>query len=143
VKCPRCGGGEFENLGRKYDDKWFDTHGFLYSGNAYRCRNCGLIVLDCEWVMNRDETRCIPRPCPNCGSNNVEFYYTEPDYGDAWKCLDCGRVFGGVKGFDNLEERPFPIPVSLYPVEVPVPVRRSSKRKVKCPRCGYEFEVKV
>ncbi|MHA1590439.1 MAG: hypothetical protein ACTSVA_07530, partial [Candidatus Njordarchaeales archaeon] len=112
-------------------------------GNVYRCKNCGLIILDCGGIMNKDETRCIPRLCPNCGSNNVEFYYTEPDYGDAWKCLDCGRVFGGVKGFDDLERRPYPLPPALYPIEVPVVKVLKRKVKVRCPKCGYEFEVKV
>jgi len=39
--------------------------------------------------------RKLPRPCPACGSEKGQFGYTEPSYGDAWKCGGCGLLFTG------------------------------------------------
>jgi len=33
--------------------------------------------------------------CPKCGSTDSEFRYTEPTYGDWWKCKKCGTEFPG------------------------------------------------
>lgn len=89
--------------------------------------------------------------CFKCGKEgelykDFEFHYTEPDYGDAWKCKNCGTIVTGSGD---------PIPITIgppfYPREgeewewipphgmTPPPI---SLKRVKCPKCGHEFEVK-
>jgi len=43
--------------------------------------------------------------CPHCGSKDVEFRYTEPAYGDWWKCKKCEEEFpGDQKLYDKFME---------------------------------------
>ena len=81
--------------------EWKDTETVLPDWHpkttAYKCTECGTEAVMRTTVLQylTKERKSIPQPCPKCKSVNVKFHYTEPDYGDAWKCLDCETIFPG------------------------------------------------
>jgi ribosomal protein L37AE/L43A len=51
-----------------------------------------------------------PRPCPKCGHKKAIFRTTATDYGEWWKCVKCGNVFGTYEYSMNLttvSDKPF------------------------------------
>lgn len=106
LNCKVCGKTtEFEDT-KEYAENWHPKQ------KIYRCTKCGvemLISFSIRQYLTKERSS-IPQPCPACKSVNVKFHYTEPDYGDGWKCEDCGNVFPGWG-----KEIPKHFPISFYP----------------------------
>jgi len=98
-QCERCGSREWLDLGQKYPT---GGEGFGTTDDILRCSECSLEVTKrCGHIVTKERTTSIPRLCPRCSSNDVEFYSTEPDVLDYWRCRDCGQIYSGKSDVDK------------------------------------------
>lgn len=91
IYCKVCDkAAEFVDTG-EYAENWHPKQ------KIYKCSECGTEVIIGYQIRQylTKERISIPQPSPKCKSINVKFHYTEPDFGDAWKCKDCGNIFPG------------------------------------------------
>lgn len=115
-----------------------------------KCEKCGIET------SNIEHHKCDEIQCAYCGYRGPKVYkkklegfhfgFTEPDYGDGWKCPKCEQTVTG-QGYRIPAPSSFLIPfwspvMSLKEAEefmVPKPIIKI----ITCPKCGHEFEYSV
>ena len=73
------------------------------------CKVCGCTDLDCSqcitdqgeacyWVLNNLCSRCAPKVCTECGSDEIYSERMAPDHNGALVCQDCGCILAEQEG---------------------------------------------